>query len=223
MKKMKSFLMLSVAWAIASTALADYTYRANVNTGPYSDGSGGEFIVTSMTDKGNPHLPGAHVFNTFCVETSEYFTPDTTYWAQINTKSVLTDDDLTNGVAWLYTHFRDGTLTGYDFDDSSSERKADAGELQDAIWYLMGLGGSGGAGNEFFDLVAAPGNYDWSSSYTETDDIRTVRILNLNTKSHGPESGAVQDQLMMIPVPGAVVLGVIGLAIVGAVAGKRRV
>ena len=214
MKKIKSPLMLPVAWALASTALADYTYRVEVNTGDYSYGSGGEFIVTSQ---GNPHLPGAHVFNTFCVETGEYFNPGITYWAQINTKSVLTNDDLTNGVAWLYTHFRDETLPGYDFDNSSNERKADAGKLQDAIWCLMSVGGSG-AGNEFFDLVVE--EYDWwDSSYAGTDDIRTVRILNLNAESGG--GGRVrQDQLMMIPVPGAVVLGVIGLGLIVAV--KRK-
>jgi len=128
----------------------------NFTASTYQCGNGGEFNVATTPFSGTLDLGG---FATFCIETSEYIgsPPCGPYTYTINTGAVpgdagayatdpntgLTMDNISLGTAWLYSQFRAGTLTldtgtGSYFD---ADRVANAGELQNAIWYLEDEGG----------------------------------------------------------------------------------
>jgi hypothetical protein len=159
----------------------------------------GYTALTADLAAGNPN------FQTFCIETGEYFYPGTTYNVTISQK-ILYDggqfpngEPITTGTAWLYSQFAAGTLSGYDYNDSG--RAASAGDLQQAIWYLQGeeasLVNGGADGTAFFNTaVTALGgavNYAANGAYG-------VVALNLWDSSN---NGA-QDQLMVVPGPSSV-------------------
>ncbi len=195
---------------MASAVQAGYDYQVTPTTGDYSYGQGGEFTITNA---GIP-LPGAQVFQTFCVEVSETFWPGTTYYAQISTASVYTGYNLTNGAAWLYCEFVHGNLDDYAY-GGNPQRVLDAGLLQQTIWYFMGVGANPG-GKFYADAVAQFGE----DHLFETNQIGCTRVLNLSTSQDGLWEHRAQDMLICIPVPGAALLGVLGLSLVGWV--KRR-
>ena len=121
----------------------------------YSYGDAGEFnaLPNAALLSINPTLAGytsstANLatgpvnFQTFCLETSEYFTPGDTYNVIVNNETIPDDqfpsgNPITMGTAWLYSQFAAGTLGGYDYAEGSG-RIATAGNLQQAIWYLQG-------------------------------------------------------------------------------------
>jgi hypothetical protein len=115
----------------------------------FQNGDGGEF---------NAVTTGLGSFGTFCLEAGEFISQPPAggpYTYTINTGAVqgggvagganttdpnnplLTMDNVSLGTAWLYSQFRAGTLT---LDDGTgsyfSNELANAGELQQAIWYL---------------------------------------------------------------------------------------
>jgi hypothetical protein len=187
-----------------------------LDTTAYSSGSGGEFQATPISgNAGLVNLPAdlsSDSFQTFCVEHNELFRPGNTYSFVINTGAVQGGvggqtspgfDPLDERTAYLYYNFRYGTLAGYDY--TPSGRQASAAALQQAIWFIEG---EGGTNNAFVALAeAAIANSLWSG-------IGDVRVLNL---SNGEFPNA-QDQLTIIPTPGAIALGSLGLI----AAGRRR-
>jgi len=87
-------------------------------------------------------------------------------------------------------------------------RAQSAGQLQHAIWFAEGEIGSltsGSWAETWYDQAV---DHQWA-------DIGNVRVLNMYTTG----GGLAQDQLYLIPAPGAALLGVIGL---GLVAWMRR-
>lgn len=201
----KSLCVMSVV-ALAGVAQAgfiDGTVR--IDQTAYSAGSGGEFKATPIT--GWVGLTGlvsdlsSDSFQTFCMETSENFHPGSVYSAVINTGAVMGSvggfDPLDQRTAFLYTLFRNGVLPGYDY--TPAGRQASAGDLQNAIWYIEG---EGGANNGFVAMAdAAVLSGSWSG-------IGAVRVLNIYD-----DAGALrQDQLTIIPAPGAALVGLAGLA-----------
>jgi hypothetical protein len=122
----------------------------NFSAPTYQNGNGGEF---------NAVTTGLGSFATFCIEAHEYIgqPPSGPYTYTINTGSVsgglgaeaidphtgLMMDNISLGTAWLYSQFRAGTLTLDTGTDSyfGANRLANAGELQNAIWYLEDEGG----------------------------------------------------------------------------------
>jgi len=182
---------------------------------PFSVGNGGEFTVTVLS--GNAGLTGLAgdlspvTFETFCVEHNENFQPGETLSFVMNTGAVgggvsgqtsPSFDDLDPRTAYLYTEFRYGTLAGFDY---GAGRTASAGALQDAIWFIEG---EGGANNAFVALAtAAVTNNLWTG-------IGDVRVLNI-TRANGDPG---QDQLTLVPAPGAAAL----LGGAGLLLGARR-
>jgi len=70
-------------------------------------------------------------------------------------------NQLTKGVAYLYKEFAAETLNGYSYIDGAG-RIASAVMLQDAIWYLMGMGTSGQDRAGYLALVNP--NTDWNNN-----------------------------------------------------------
>lgn len=199
---------------LVSPAFAGFDGQGTITTGPFSSGQGGEFTITPVGGfvgiTGLTADLGPLTFQTFCLEVNENFTPGTTYDMNFNIVAVAGGSGgpsfpLDPRVAYLYNGFRNGTLTGYDY--SAGGRQASAGALQQAIWFIQG-NQSGGANNGFVALAnAAVGSGAWSG-------LGDVRVLNVY------DSAGVlrQDQLTIIPSPGAAAL----LGVGALMAGRRR-
>lgn len=217
-------LVLGLIVFSVPTAMALKITFAN-GYGPYDNASttgGGEFTVNLEDglevyyDNYDPLARDADMLldydvQTFCVETSEHISAGETYDVTISDTSQLTGVELNLGTAWLYHEFQSGTLTGYDYTDTTS-RINDALLLQNAIWYFMGS--SHGSTNEFTALAISELS---SLSLTATNPNNGkygVGIMNL-TASNGVAS---QDQLLCIPDasimfllgPALLALGMIG-------------
>jgi len=220
--------------AIAPAAFANpNTITLTQNSDSYSDG--GEFTATTAgTITGIPphgYASGygsisAGTFETFCVETSVEFTPGTQYYYTVsNTIQGGPAEVLTKGAAYLYQQFALGTLAGYAY--TTSARQADAGELQEAIWYLLSpdeitYAQAGGASNAFITVGEDLGTGSLDSAYsTASNGAYGVDVLNLWSNSN--DTGAAQNQLVYWPLPdNGTTIALVGIAIVGLAFFKRR-
>ena len=165
-----------------------------------------------------------YLFNTFCLERSEFFSfgqPLTV--AGISDRAIyggnpppgLGYDLLDPRTAYLYTQFRAGTLSNYDYDNPTL-RIADANSLQLAIWFIEG---------EIYSL-SDPQALLWVGEAEEATragwtDIGNVRVLNL-VDSQGNRR---QDQLVMVPEPSTLLLmgaGLIGIGVFGRKRFRRK-
>jgi hypothetical protein len=173
----------------------------------------------------------ANSFQTFCVETGEntanpmHATISTTWTDGSNSPQwsagdhfpqshadlggTASGDDLNPETAYVYYQFAKGQLgsgaNAYDYTQGVG-RAADAGLLQNLIWWLEGEGGSV-SGKATAWLAEATAAVAPGGSWGQT--IGNVRILNMTG------SDFKQDQLYLIPAPAALLLGVIGIGIVG--------
>lgn len=161
-------------------------------------------------------------FQTFCLETNEYVSPPHLVEQVILNTSGITGSQAVKGgtllyggpnpdpldpmTAYLYTKFATGTLTGYTY--VGAGRAADAGELQNAIWFIeQEIGGmlSGKALQWYNEASTAVSSGAWVG-------IGNVRVLNLYDNTLVT---ARQDMLYLVPVPGAALLGFLGLGWAG--------
>ena len=211
--------------------------------GGYYSGNGGEFTLRSDGGPGLLLSNGAYgattsglggwgeSFQTFCLEGGEYVYSGQSLDIVVNTTfineatgavtgpgshailgSMAYGDNLDARTAYLYTEFATGTLAGYDYTLAGRATSADA--LQRAIWYIEGE--AGGVNNTFaalaLDAVTVGGSTDeWVGM-----GIGDVRILNTWVPGHvGDLNYARQDMLYLVPVPAAVLLGMLGLGVAG--------
>ena len=98
-------------------------------------------------------MNGAQYFQTFCIQSTVYFTPG------VNYSLTLTSSGITLGTAWLYSQFAAGTLSGYDYSyglvSGAYARANDANLLQQAIWGFQGQAGgaNSSSGNVFYNAA----------------------------------------------------------------------
>lgn len=220
--------------ALAATATADSLTITRI-AGTFA-GSGGEFNITPLNGPATGAIAGTpglgtnpFSFQSFCVEYSEHVKIGATYDYVINTGAVnggLSGQDPSGGdfdpldpkTAYVYTQFINGTLSGsdgtttyqYDYNQGAG-RNASAKALQQAIWKLEG---------EWSDPLTgeALAYYNTANSSTWTD-IGNVRVMNLYASGG---TGAKQDQLIMIPTPIALLMGLPLLGAVGVFRSVRR-
>lgn len=223
---MKNFRSLMVALAlVAGSLVAQGSVAATLTTGSviqladsYGNTGGGEFIATVT---GAP----ADTFITFCLEKNEYFTPgQNLYVKAVNTAAVNggvggpNPDPISAQTAYLYTMFRTGALSGYDFVGTGATRIASANSFQKAIWYLEEEITYGETDAQAQAWITAANTAVSTNAWT---GIGNVRVLNLYQDANF--TTRAQDQLYLLPVPEPEIYAMmgLGLGLLGWV-GRRR-
>jgi len=238
------FVLAGLVGVLAAPAVqAQFQVTLYQDLNNYSDSfTGGEFsaVPDAALLSVNPTLagyapatanaaPANPYFQTFCIETAEEFYPNWIYNVTIsdeifyNGGQFPTGSPITLGTAWLYSQFAAGTLSGYDYAYGSG-RTVSAGDLQLAIWYLQGETPPGGVapslvngsadGTAFYnDAVSALGGTIGDAA----NGAYGVVALNLWVPNGDGSNGAAsQDQLMVVPEPGAASFGILLLLPLGA-------
>ena len=189
----------------------------NFSASTYQNGDGGEF---------NAVATGLGSFATFCIEAHECIgqPPSGPYTYTINTGAVsggigadaidprtgLPMDNISLGTAWLYSQFLADTLTldtgtGSYFD---ANRLANAGELQNAIWYLED---EEGQNNGYVALAETVLSKTEAQVKADSNGAYGVVALNL----FDANDNLAQDQLAVVPEPSTVALIALGVGALG--------
>jgi hypothetical protein len=206
----RAVVALIFTGTLSSSAYADAIHVGNSIKFADAPGTtgGGEFLVT--ISNGSTVLDS---FITFCLQRTEYIDYSTTFKiGGINTYAMT--DPVANGgnasgydyisphTAWLYTQFRAGTLSGYEY--NTANRWQSANHLQNAIWYFEGEI-TNQSTNPFVVLATQAVANGWTG-------IGNVRAMNL----FFPSGGEAQDQLALAPPTAQQVPEPATLALLGA-------
>ncbi len=223
-----SWLMAAAAGAaVCTSALGVSIARIERPTGYGANASndtfGGEFTVipqsgTGVGKTGMFSDRAANSFQTFCLELNQTVTPGQNYEVRVNTEIITGAPGLNtvaDETAWLYTQFRRGTLSGYDYSTGPlSSRGEHANSLQLAIWFFQDqLAPASSRFNAFMNDALAQ---QWASEAQNSGFVnRNVRALNVGDIGADPQNWARQDMLTLIPLPtggGLAAAGLFGLA-----------
>ncbi len=216
----KASYALILLLCCVSTSFGMQTVEFQNYSGPHGLG-GGEFTLKNTSSSAIGTVQAGQTWQTFCLEYPEHIQFGVTYYGAINTGAVRGGnsgqttpnyDPLDARTAYLYSRFRQNTLSNYNHDDYSAKN------LQVAIWKLENELDDGN-GNTFTDI-----NYDdyqqakeWVNEATSAVDsgqwsgLGNVRVINLYSSTGGNR----QDQLIIVPAPTSFVLATLGLGLVG--------
>lgn len=209
----KIIFAVALCALVAVPTLADpHAYFRTVGyKGTYSGYYVGEYLLRTW------ELPDVHAdgveFYSFCLEFDEHIDWSTYYDAEISTEAVTGDgnsgpsgpkggDPLDPRSAWLYDQYSNGAL--------GARSDALAQNVGMAIWYIEDEIGYDALTAAQKDLVTDAGNAGWT-------DTKDYRVLNLYVRGsdHTLEANCRQDYIVRVPVPGAFVLGFLGLSAAG--------
>jgi len=187
---MRKLLFITIVCAfVATPAMADMTITVTKGVG---NTNGGEFIA-EVTGSSSIGIYGTGVsFSTFCVEGNEYLSANgsTTYYVTLSNSAIKGGvgpggDLLDAQSAEIYNYWL----------DTLAHTAGNADDVQNAIWHEEGEGGS----SNYLNSIAG--------------DASNVMVMNLWTSAD--HTGYAQDLLVRVPVPGAVLLGFLGLSAAG--------
>lgn len=227
---MKKYIALAlVAMAlVASPALADMTARLGPYTSVVGSYGGGSFGVdvqgTGWTGIVAPRPGDYNDFRTFCVERVTFASG--VYY------TVTIDDEVLNGaVPPITLDVRTKNLYANYVANQVAFETNDAGKvdrntaMQALIWdmegVISGTAGQVGVGvySNAYDLIGASAKalYDWYNTNWTSGAARAadVRVMNLWQLGANKEIIDIQSQLVMVPAPGAVLLGMLGFGLIG--------
>ncbi len=229
-KIMKNVHLSFLAAALTSAAFLCVGSQASADTltldyGSRHSGNGGEFNAKSVDF--NPTTMGYNAvatfnggFETFCLESNEYFNPGNSYYYGISQGAVNggvsggNPDFISKGTAWLYLNFAEGTLSGYTY-TAGPAGNASAAALQATIWWLEGEGAN--PNNVFSIAVTSLPDY-----LDDNMGFYNVGVLNLwGDRNH---TQLAQDQLVLlqsVPDSGTTV-ALLGLSLLGLVLVQRK-
>ena len=222
----KLCMVLSLAGVMAAPNLfASMSVTLYQDTGNYSYGNGGEFqavgdaglnSVVNWSAYASSTAVKDSYFQTFCTEQLEYFSPGSSYSVSSIGNNALYNAGgppgvpITLGVAYLYSQFAAGTLGGYDYAYGVG-RVASAGNLQQAIWYLLGESGDGAqlTGAALLDLQnSGIAEANWTAAANGAYGVQDMVLA---------QPGQVQDQLVIVvPEPTTMIAGALLLLPFGA-------
>lgn len=213
----------------------------------YYQGQGGEFTLkqkdslyylsNSAYDKVAKGEDGnATSFQTFCMEIKEFVAQPLDLYVSNQDASLSVfgshawkgggaGDDLDFKTAYLYNQFATGQLNyAYTGTVAGLNRAQSAGALQRVIWSIEGEGGSDFSTSfQGISLIAAQQTQasNWLIEATNAGwtDIGNVRIL----QAYNTSGGLAQDQLYLIPLPGAALLGLLGFGVAGFKLRRKKV
>jgi hypothetical protein len=206
MKKFNIIVVCLLGLFIAVPAMADMKVSLEHGVGTTN---GGEFLIT--VEEGTIGIyPETSTFSSFCVERDEYINYSTVYVVTISTDAIEggvggpSPDPLSPQSAYLYSLWIDEVV-------EHNETYADA--IQKAIWYqeneISSISGLAKVYSDEAEAAVVDGGV-WFEKWGP-DSIGDIRVMNLWT-----EQGChAQDQLVRVPVPGAVLLGMLGLGAAG--------
>jgi len=219
---------------LAPARFAQAAYSPDVQVGDllkFSDGpgvlNGGEFFVDNRTSNGITANPGD--FITFCVQTNENINFASLFRVDaISTQSVVDQNvPLASGTAYLYRRFRDGTLVMRDLalygTGTAANHAADGDALQQAIWYLQFGRAVTGTATQILDANYLISQANTAISSGLWSGISNVRIANLSYATGSKTGNPAQDQLVLLPEPGSLIMwSLFGACVIGCRRFRRR-
>jgi hypothetical protein len=206
MRNLGAFAVAFLLFAIPAAARADIVEAGDYVKFSDRPGSpGGEFRLTVYDKPGGSPVDS---FITFCMQMTEYMDFTSAFVVKdvtMQTDDLPSGDPLDERTAYLYTQFRNGSLSGYNYGPNGTGDATSANLLQRAIWHFEGENIADQSNNPFVIAANNAVNHGvWSG-------FGNVRVLNLFYQN----GARAQDQLTMVPEPSTLILLSSGLAALG--------